>query len=379
MRNGTLDPQSKKKKATQSISLFEVAQLRSGDVILECGSSFISGIIRAADWGKYSHALIFLGGTDFVEAVGNGARIISYVRVPIVNPSDWVVLRHPDAKTAQRAADKARNLVNKQYAFAAVLRSKVPVRFKSDPSRLFCSQLVAVAYERAGEKLVKGKESTQVTPKLLHKKSILKPLDEIPIRTLIGRNIPALDRDAAYADSVMANEMLASQNALRFVRPKLSRLIKALGVAPRPGNLIELLQLLAKAEARGKHEKVTPVLHALEDALGQEKYFELYSTFAKNAEAALLADLEFAESSEAGVEECDYLARQSAEIAATYATALSRCETSARWFEDTSKTSQGSLWSRLAQMYRETSLTLKKLIGIAQSVSHGCASVRLKK
>jgi hypothetical protein len=308
------------------------------------------------------------------EAVDVGARVISYVRIPIADPSAWVVLRHPDAQTARRAANKARNLAHKGYGAAAALRSILTFRFNDDPSRLFCSQLVAEAYERVGATLVKGKVSRQITPKLLHESSILKPLQQIPIRKLIGRNISPLDRDAEYAGSAPAQEMPASQNAFKAVHPELNHLIRILQVTPRPGSLIELLQLLFQAEARGAHREVAPVMKALERALEHERYFDLFPPLARGAEAALLRDLVFAKSGQADAFERRYVARQSAELAAAYGITLLRLEENAQWFQDASGNSRSRLWSRLAQMTRETARAMQKLIGVAQAVSDKCAS-----
>src|ERR1700692_1820871 len=52
-------------RSTQSAWLFDVANLRAGDVVLERGLRWTSRIIRAADRGKYSHALIFFGGRQY--------------------------------------------------------------------------------------------------------------------------------------------------------------------------------------------------------------------------------------------------------------------------------------------------------------------------
>src|SRR5947209_7155881 len=73
------------------------------------------------------------------------------------------------------------------------------VHMLQQPSRIFCSQLVAEAYERAGAKLVNEKEARQITPRLLYEGSALRPVKPIPIRKPISRNAPPLDRDAQYA------------------------------------------------------------------------------------------------------------------------------------------------------------------------------------
>jgi hypothetical protein len=364
--------QSKEKNRKQSVWIFDVSRLRPGDVVLERGSGFFSRVIQTADCGKYSHALIFLGGTDFLEAVGVGARVISYVRIAIADPSDWVVLRHPNAETARRAAHKARHLAHKTYGMIAAARSILPGRFEDDSSRIFCSQLVATAYERAGAKLVTGKEARQITPRLLYERSSLRQLKSLPIRKPIGRKVPALDRDAHYAETGVAREMRISQSVYKAVQPELDRLINALEVRPRPGNLVEVYDLLVQAEARGKHDEVAPLMIALEEKLRQEKYFDLYPALANEAETAFSLDLEFAKSEHASASDRMSLANQSAELAASFGGLLSRLETSAQWFQSASETSRSPFWSRIAQMNRETALAVQKLIQLAQAVSDEC-------
>lgn len=377
MRDQKRRPQPTK-GAAQSVWIFDVASLRPGDVVLERGSDWVSRAIRIADRGQYTHALIFLGGTEFLEAVEIGARSISYVRVAIVNPSSWVVLRHPDAQVEQRAANKARQLAHKAYGRAAAVRSILPYLFEDDPCHIFCSQLVAEAYERAGAKLVTGMEARRVTPRLLHEHSTLRPLSRLPIRKPIARNVPPLDRDARYAETVSAQEMRALQNAFTAAQLELNHLISALEVSPRPGNWSELFSLIMQAEAAGGHRQVAPLMRTLEQSLEQERYFDLYLRRAKEAEAAFSGDLEFARSEQASAFDRNYLARQSAELADAYRQLLSRLEASAQWFESASGNSRSHLWSRLAQMARETIPAVEKLIEIAQSVSDQCASMMLR-
>jgi hypothetical protein len=356
--------------ATQPVWIFDVAHLRAGDVVLERGSGVVSRAIRTADRGKYSHALIFLGGTDFLEAVDVGARVISYVRVAIADPSAWIVLRHPNAETARRAADKARHLAHKAYGGVAAARSILPIRFKDDPSVIFCSQLVAVAYERAGANLVNGKEASQITPRLLHERSTLRPLEFLPVRKPISGYLPAVDRDSDYAEAATARELRILQNVFKAVQPELNRLIKTLEVHPRPGNCTELFDLLVQAERGGEHHEIAPVMKALEQALEQERYFDFYPPLAREAEKAFSRDLELATSEKTSAPDRSYLARQSAELAAAYGELLLRLGASAQWFESAAKTSRSPLWSRLAQMNRETALEARKLVQVAQEVAN---------
>jgi len=90
-------------------------------------------------------------------------------------------------------------------------------------------------------------------------------------------------------------------------------------------------------ERRGEHHEIAPVMKALEQALEQERYFDLYLALAKEAEKAFSRNLEFATSGEASAPERSYVARQSTEFAATYGELLSRLRASAQWFQTAPK------------------------------------------
>lgn len=366
--------QQSPKSATRSVWLFDVDQFRPGDVVLGRGPRLMSRAVRAADRAKYTHALIFLGGTDFLEAVGADARVISHMRFPIGDPANWAVLRHPEGATAQRAAHEARALAHRDNG-ATAFRSIMPFRFADDPCRVFCSQLVAQAYERVGAPLVTERTPVQITPRLLHKKSSLNPLEHVPVRPLAARNIPSLDRDADYTRAGLAQETRASQAAFRAVRPELDALNGQLGAGPKPASLVELLQALGLAEARGRHEAVAPVMTTLHRALEHERYFDLYPSLARAAEATLQGDLAFASAHDATPAERAFLARHSAELAAAYGETASRLEANAAWFQTVSKNSRAALWLRLAHMSNETAQATRSLIRVAQSVSERCAAL----
>lgn len=138
--------------------------LQPGDVLLEAGATLFGAAIRKADHGAYSHALMWVGNTDFVEAVGGGSRVISFARVLITRPERWLLLRHPDADLARAAAVEARNLAHKRYSLPKAVGTKLPVRPSTSPTSLFCSHLVAEAYARAGVPLIPRKAAAKVTP-----------------------------------------------------------------------------------------------------------------------------------------------------------------------------------------------------------------------
>lgn len=236
----------------------------------ERGAHLRSKVIAAADRGRFSHALLWLGGTDFIEAVGTGVRVISFRRVIVKKPKKWLLLRlTDDPATAERAAAIARNMAHKQYDLRGALSTKVGGRRIADPTRLFCSHLVAAAYAEAGRTIVEGKTPQQVTPAALERRSVLK---SIPL-PLIEIGQASDDRDAGYEGSPMDREMRASQAAFLAVQDRISALKdpKVAGVKFPPGGLYELLEVLARQEQSASTELEDKLLSALEAS----NYFHL--------------------------------------------------------------------------------------------------------
>jgi hypothetical protein len=157
----------------RSLWHLDPGRLIPGDILLEHDTGPISTIIRAVDGGDYSHALLWLGSTSLVEAVGQGARVISFARIVIDDPSKWLLLRYPDASAAARASVEARNIAHKAYNLRGALNTQLRLPMDANPAKLFCSQLVAEAYHRAGVELVRGIAPARVTPRLLQTASNL--------------------------------------------------------------------------------------------------------------------------------------------------------------------------------------------------------------
>jgi hypothetical protein len=223
------------------------AGLRPGDIVLEKGGGSQSNIIRLADGGDFSHALLWLGPTDLIEAVDVGARVISYTRVVIDKPGNWSVLRLVDnAEGAARAANEARRLAFKPYNLKGALNTKLGFSRTPDHMRLFCSQLVAEAYTRAGISLIPGTAPEMVTPGKLQSAATLTaietPLTTIPPSKLADARA-ALDRNSFYQESPMDRERVASQEAFLAVRSAANALPdpRHPGVRHPAGNLAELL------------------------------------------------------------------------------------------------------------------------------------------
>lgn len=137
-------------------------QLRSGDVLLSRGSAYTSAAIaRVTDIpAQFSHsALLYIDGAGkkwIVQSlIENGAMAIPFEQYLTAGHARVYVLRHPDSRLAAEAARAMYGIVTR----ATETRGNIPYDFKvneADHSELFCTELVAWAFELASRKLGRG-------------------------------------------------------------------------------------------------------------------------------------------------------------------------------------------------------------------------------
>jgi len=141
--------------------------------LVDTGSRIVGPLIKLFTRSPVDHAVVYIGNGFIVEAETSGAVISPVARYK------RVVWSRRDLTSAQRERVRleALKLRGTPYSFldlAALAWSTfglpMPVwvwNRLARPDRLICSQLVAVAYQRAGVVLVPGVLSCQVTPGLL--------------------------------------------------------------------------------------------------------------------------------------------------------------------------------------------------------------------
>lgn len=133
--------------------------LEVGDIILSTTTDLSSRVIRGATGSEVSHAFLYIGGGEVVEAIEQGV-----VRHPLADAirSSYVAvaLRDPRLTPAQAATIRSTALgwVGKKYDTMAIVDHAV--RFVSgrdpelrDADAFTCSELVLSAYAAAGEPL----------------------------------------------------------------------------------------------------------------------------------------------------------------------------------------------------------------------------------
>jgi cell wall-associated NlpC family hydrolase len=173
----------------------QAEDLQTGDILLSSTQSLVSLGIRAFTLSPVSHAALYVGDGQVVEAVGAGVQqrpLADY----LAGESTVAAFRHPDisAEQAQRLQTHARSLVGKPYSpVGIVLQAPFTVqrRYCELPvvpgfvrdlcvrglgtvtmgaarnDRFFCSQLVLHAYQAAGLPL------TSADPRLISPADLL--------------------------------------------------------------------------------------------------------------------------------------------------------------------------------------------------------------
>ena len=235
--------------ASSTVSLFDASQLMLGDILLERGTDAGARFVAAATFGRFSHALMWVGD-DFLEAMPGGARVLSFARVPVTQPLNWA-LRRPKPEFREVAAEAtvhARRMVFERYDFTGAILTQVGGRPTAAPGARFCSQLIAEAYRQAGLDLIPGKRPEQMTPNMLRS---LRSHDAVTLPLVDAANL----LDAPYppellnrSDAFQASPMHQEGEMVRRFFDAVSDLVN---VAPWPietptthGAVIDYLALL---------------------------------------------------------------------------------------------------------------------------------------
>jgi N-acetyl-anhydromuramyl-L-alanine amidase AmpD len=151
--------------------------LQPADIIVSTARHPVSYAIRTGTLSAVSHAMLYVGDGNVIEAVGEGVREVSLEQA-IGDALLGVAYRHPSLAASQAAAAvaHARARVGAPYNYAGVaftgyrLLNPLPARaIEAIAGRLglpvasaqgvYCSELVFEAFERAGAPLVASRPS----------------------------------------------------------------------------------------------------------------------------------------------------------------------------------------------------------------------------
>jgi hypothetical protein len=159
-------------------ALVPPADLRPGDIILTSTATFMSASIQLMTFAPVSHAAVYIGNGQVVEAVGSGVQVRSLRRL-LEEEALALALRYPDltAQQAQSVRSVALEKVGRSFNYVGVaanvpfalnrrlcelpllpaavrdvcLRGLGGLHHLATGNRtLFCSQLVLQSYRQAG-------------------------------------------------------------------------------------------------------------------------------------------------------------------------------------------------------------------------------------
>lgn len=141
--------------------------LQAADIIVSTTRAGVSGVIRVGTWSVVSHAALYVGRGDVIEAIGQGV-VRRGLDAALADDALAVAYRCPkvNAAIASRIVSFAMAQRGTPYSVkGAVLSSdKILCRLVGPiPATFFCSQLVFESYRRAGMPLTSS-PSQCVTP-----------------------------------------------------------------------------------------------------------------------------------------------------------------------------------------------------------------------
>ena len=206
---------------SRTVWLPAVGLVRPGDILLTNNVEStaakglkISGVIRAATGGHFSHAMICSSPPTFIEAVTGGVQTVSLARCFAHDIANVRLLRHPDAAIAAQAAARAQREVGRSYSVPRAVGSVLPGTAGRAADRgTFCSALVAQCYALAGAECFQRVSLERTTPATIEAMVELEDITALVFASQLAPNniatMPALDGDGVTSASRPQTEISA--------------------------------------------------------------------------------------------------------------------------------------------------------------------------
>lgn len=143
--------------------------LEPGDLILSTTRQWSSALVRAATGGgEASHARLYVGLSNVIEAVPEGGVRLVPLTTALENDEVAIAVRRPNGLTREQKdtiVDYAMRQAGKEYDWWGAF-NEIRLEFEGrtwqpdfeidDTKRLYCSNLVINAYREAGVTLIDG-------------------------------------------------------------------------------------------------------------------------------------------------------------------------------------------------------------------------------
>lgn len=203
------------------VYLPDASALRPGDIILtrrrEGGDLDVktASVIAQATGGEFSHALICTSPPTLIEALpAGGVSTLSLARGFAHSRDAIRVLRYPDAKIAEDAAQRAQLELGRSYSVAKAALSVTTLEAPASDRGVFCSALVSQAFVEAGAPEFARTPPHRTTPATLEHLEGLQDVTDAVFRAAPPpRNLGtlvALDGDRPTSPSLRQSEISAA-------------------------------------------------------------------------------------------------------------------------------------------------------------------------
>ena len=165
--------------------MLSINDLKPADILLSTGSAKASAMIRTGTISRYSHAALYIGNNQIIEAIGSGVMLQSlndamsddtlmtvYRRLRMSDGQGLQVIRYVKQQVGKRydySGAAGGGVTSGSGIIIGIFLSPIVVvagisadlynRHNPDAS-FYCSELVAIAFEKAGVPLGSGAAST---------------------------------------------------------------------------------------------------------------------------------------------------------------------------------------------------------------------------
>jgi len=231
------------------IYILDQNHIALGDILLTTDpEGKESKAIRVITNSPFSHAALCIEYGHFIEAIGPGVCRLAIMgtgarakeNIQLLRLSEKAV---PDAgRKAAAAAKRGEWFLSRGYSTSGALGVKLSILRDPTRAELFCSQLVARAYEEVGVELVPGKQAEAIAPGELANSPLLRDITASAIVLAHVDEPPDHYLDGPHFDRPHHREVIAKFNVLNSkpVRSALARLQE------KPNSFHELEIVLAQ-------------------------------------------------------------------------------------------------------------------------------------
>jgi hypothetical protein len=165
-------------------------------------STYKSSGIQVFTSSRFSHAALCIEPGLLIEAIGTGVCRLALGQTAARARKNVQLLRLkldvPGGPfVAQRAADRGHQYLSRGYSVPGAVGAKIAGLRDKERGDLFCSQLVARAYEEAGCPLVPGKSPEEITPGDISKSPLLRDVTDLALLPITDDQPPAFYLDDA--------------------------------------------------------------------------------------------------------------------------------------------------------------------------------------